>query len=160
MFVAESIWQEDVDPFFLNCLENSLYHSPDSTQIHAYNSQSLFPVKKKKKKETHLCFHCLWIISISIDFQWFAKKAAVKRIWPTVNKVCTKLEWMEHVWRITEWSLSWRNRDNGWIKGSLCVFCKYLISTWRDRSFQTICMLFMILCHLVLYTACWCMTAA
>lgn len=51
MFVAESIWQEDVDPFFLNRLENSLYHSPDSTQIHAYNSQSLFPVKKKKKKK-------------------------------------------------------------------------------------------------------------
>ena len=51
MFVAESIWQEDVDPFFLNPLEKSLYHSPDSAQIHAYNPQSLFPVKKKRKKK-------------------------------------------------------------------------------------------------------------
>lgn len=48
MFIAESIWQEDVDPFFLNPLEKSLYHSPNSAEIHAYNPKSLFPVKKKK----------------------------------------------------------------------------------------------------------------
>lgn len=62
-------------------------------------SQKPFPSKKKKK---HIS---VFIACESLPHPLISNGLQRKqlRIWLTVNKVCMKLEWMQHVWRISEW---------------------------------------------------------
>lgn len=120
MFIAESIWQEDVDSFFLNPLEKSLYHSPNSAEIHAYYPKSLFPVKRKKSTSLFSLlvnhFHIHWFPMVCKESSWESDSQWTRCAW-SLNEcnMCDEL--------VNE-CLSWRNRDNGQIKVSLCVFHK------------------------------------